>query len=162
MARPELSHRNHLVWSSPRVAWRIKGNFWSYRNPGHLKAINLMDFWLSLLSSLVSHLVKVICLRFFPTVFLLSPVLSSSLFSSLFGMPCLCSGLVSKKSCAIGETVWGLGWCNLTPLCRVLPDRRLMQKRSSKPCNSNGGYSYLFWMCEHGKIEKWRKWFELT
>ena len=72
-----------------------------------------MVLWLSLLSSVVSHLVKVICLRFFSNIFLLSAVLSPSLFSSLFGMPCLCSGLVSKNSCAIGETVWGLGWCNL-------------------------------------------------
>ncbi len=62
---------------------------------------------LSLVFGLVSHLVWVA-----GRVFLLSPVLCPSLSSSWSGMRCLCSGVVHKKSCAIGETVWGLRWCN--------------------------------------------------
>ena len=41
-------------------------------------------------------------------VFLLSPSLSPM----LAGMPCPCSGLVSKMSYVICATVWGLRWCN--------------------------------------------------
>ena len=60
------------------------------------------------------------CVRLLGLVFLLSPVLSPILFSSWSGMPCPCSGLVSKMSCAICATVWGLRWCNFCLLLFVL------------------------------------------
>ena len=39
------------------------------------------------------------------------------------GLVCPCSGFVSKKSCEICATVWGLRWCNFTPdLVSLTPD----------------------------------------
>ena len=63
--------------------------------------------WPPLVSGLVSHLGWDAV-----SASLLSPVLSPSLSPILAGMPCLCSGLVSKISCAICAAVWGLRWCN--------------------------------------------------
>ena len=46
-----------------------------------------------------------------------SPACLRSFVPSCFpaGLVCPCSGLVSKISCAICATVWGLRWCNFIP-----------------------------------------------
>ena len=73
----------------------------------------------------------------------LSLVLSPILSSSWSGMPCPCFGLVSKISCAICATVWGLfcfcflffqsflALCSESPEVEVTEEVLLMRKEST-------------------------------
>ena len=97
-----------------------------------------------LVSQLVSHLVwdAVSASLFYKSseqaavnCFLLSPVLSPSLSSSWSGMRCLCSGVVHKKSCAIGETVWGLRWCNFKYMyIYKVPTKNQLSRKKNPVC----------------------------
>ena len=51
----------------------------------------------------------------------------------LAGMPCPCSGFVSKISYVICATVWGLRWCNLASEMKYNKNHRQQQVREGPP-----------------------------
>ena len=66
-----------------------------------------------------------------------SPACLRSFVSSCFpvGLVCPCSGLVSKISCEICATVWGLRWCNLLLFIFVLIPESVAQGFFQRTCS---------------------------